>query len=33
MVEAAGDGVAEAIAQRLSTLVGFELQSAAATHG
>jgi phosphoglucosamine mutase len=29
MVEAAGDGVAEAIAQRLSALVGFELQAAA----
>ena len=33
MVEADGDGVAEAIAQRLSTLVGFELQAAAATRG
>ena len=33
MVEASGDGVAEAIAERLSTLVGFELRSAAATRG
>jgi phosphoglucosamine mutase len=33
MVEASGDGVAEEIAQRLSTLVGFELRSAAATRG
>ncbi len=33
MVEATGDGVAEEIAQRLGTLVGFELQAAAATHG
>jgi phosphoglucosamine mutase len=33
MVEAVGDGVAEEIAQRLGTLVEFELQSAAATHG
>ncbi len=33
MVEAAGDGVAEEIAQRLSTLVGFELRAAAATYG
>ncbi len=33
MVEASGDGVAETIAQRLSTLVEFELQVAAATHG
>jgi phosphoglucosamine mutase len=33
MVEAAGDGVAEAIAERLGKLVGFELQAAAATHG
>jgi phosphoglucosamine mutase len=33
MVEARGDGVAEEIAQRLSTLVGFELRSAAATRG
>ena len=33
MVEASGEGVAEAIAQRLSTLVGFELRSAAATRG
>jgi phosphoglucosamine mutase len=33
MVEASGDGVAETIAQRLSTLVEFELQAAAATHG
>jgi phosphoglucosamine mutase len=33
MVEAVGDGVAEEIAQRLSSLVEFELQSAAATHG
>jgi phosphoglucosamine mutase len=33
MVEADGDGVAEEIAQRLSTLVGFELRSAAATRG
>jgi phosphoglucosamine mutase len=33
MVEAPGDGVAEEIAQRLGTLVGFELQSAAATRG
>lgn len=29
MVEASGDGVAEAVAQRLSALVGYELQSAA----
>ncbi len=33
MVEARGDGVAEAIAERLGKLVGFELQAAAATHG
>jgi len=33
MVEASGEGVAEEIAQRLSTLVEFELQAAAATHG
>jgi phosphoglucosamine mutase len=33
MVEASGDGVAEAIAERLGTLVGFELRAAAATHG
>jgi phosphoglucosamine mutase len=33
MVEAVGDGVAEDIALRLSTLVEFELQAAAATHG
>ena len=33
MVEATGDGVAEEIAQRLGTLVEFELQAAAATHG
>jgi phosphoglucosamine mutase len=33
MVEATGDGVAEEIAQRLSSLVGFELRAAAATHG
>jgi hypothetical protein len=33
MVEASGDGVAEAIAERLGTLVSYELQSAAATHG
>jgi hypothetical protein len=33
MVEAVGDGVAEAIARRLSSLVAFELQAAAATHG
>ncbi|HUY65237.1 MAG TPA: phosphoglucosamine mutase [Acidimicrobiales bacterium] len=33
MVEASGDGVAEGIAQRLSTLVGFELRSAATAHG
>lgn len=33
MVEAAGEGVAEAIAERLGKLVGFELQAAAATHG
>jgi phosphoglucosamine mutase len=33
MVEASGDGVAEAIAERLGNLVGFELQAAAATHG
>jgi phosphoglucosamine mutase len=33
MVEASGDGVAEAIADRLGKLVGFELQAAAATHG
>jgi phosphoglucosamine mutase len=33
MVEAAGDGVAEEIAQRLGSLVGFELRAAAATHG
>jgi phosphoglucosamine mutase len=33
MVEASGDGVAEAIAERLGKLVGFELQAAAATHG
>ncbi len=33
MVEAPGDGVAEEIAHRLGNLVGFELQSAAATKG
>jgi phosphoglucosamine mutase len=33
MVEASGDGVAEEIAQRLGSLVGFELRAAAATHG
>jgi len=33
MVEATGDGVAEEIAHRLGTLVGFELRAAAATHG
>ena len=33
MVEATGDGVAEAIADRLGKLVRFELQAAAATHG
>jgi phosphoglucosamine mutase len=33
MVEAMGDGVAEAIAERLGKLVGFELQAAAATQG
>ena len=33
MVEAPGEGVAEEIAQRLGTLVGFELQAAAATPG
>jgi phosphoglucosamine mutase len=33
MVEANGEGVAEAIAERLSALVGYELQAAAATHG
>jgi len=33
MVEASGDGVAEAIADRLGKLVGFELQAAAAVHG
>ena len=33
MVEAIGDGVAEEIAARLGTLVEFELQAAAATHG
>jgi phosphoglucosamine mutase len=33
MVEASGDGVAEGIAQRLSTLVGFELRSAATARG
>ena len=33
MVEATGEGVAEAIAERLGKLVGFELQSAAATRG
>jgi len=33
MVEATGDGVAEAIAERLGKLVGFELQAAAATRG
>ncbi len=33
MVEAKGDGVAQAIAERLGKLVGFELQAAAATHG
>ncbi len=33
MVEALGPGVAEEIAQRLATLVEFELQAAAATHG
>jgi phosphoglucosamine mutase len=33
MVEAMGAGVAEEIAQRLSSLVEFELQAAAATHG
>jgi phosphoglucosamine mutase len=33
MVEAVGPGVAEEIAQRLATLVEFELQAAAATNG
>jgi phosphoglucosamine mutase len=33
MVEATGDGVAEAIAERLAKLVGFELQAAAASGG
>ncbi|MGD0311068.1 MAG: phosphoglucosamine mutase [Acidimicrobiales bacterium] len=33
MVEASGDGVAEAIAERLGKLVGHELAAAAATHG
>jgi phosphoglucosamine mutase len=33
MVEAAGDGVAEEIAERLSALVAYELQTAAATPG
>ena len=33
MVEAPGDGVAEEIAHQLGNLVGFELQSAAATKG
>jgi phosphoglucosamine mutase len=33
MVEATGEGVAEAIAERLGALVGFELQSAAASRG
>ncbi len=33
MVEATGDGVAEEVAQRLSTLVAHELQAAAATPG
>ncbi len=33
MVEAVGQGVAEEIAQRLATLVDFELQAAAATSG
>ena len=33
MVEAAGDGVAEEIAQRLGALVGFELEAAAAAPG
>jgi phosphoglucosamine mutase len=33
MVEAAGDGLAEEIAQRLSALVAYELQAAAATPG
>jgi phosphoglucosamine mutase len=33
MVEASGDGVAEAIADRLGKLVGYELQAAAATQG
>ncbi len=33
MVEAVGDGVAEAVAKRLATVVGFELQAAAATAG
>jgi phosphoglucosamine mutase len=33
MVEAAGEGVAEEIAQRLSALVAYELQAAAATPG
>jgi phosphoglucosamine mutase len=33
MVEAAGDGLAEEIAQRLSALVAYELQAAAATTG
>jgi len=32
MVEATGEGVAEGIAQRLSTLVEFELQAAAAAN-
>ena len=33
MVEAVGDGVAEAVAKRLATVVGFELQAAAASAG
>jgi phosphoglucosamine mutase len=33
MVEATGDGVAEEIAHRLGTLVGFELRAGAAPHG
>ncbi len=33
MVEAVGDGVAESVARRLATVVGFELQAAAASAG
>jgi phosphoglucosamine mutase len=33
MVEANGDGVAQAIAERLGKLVQFELTAAAANHG